>query len=172
MTTEENAVYTALLNERHRDAGVEFVFLRGETVNGLLPFPAFDSMQTEQIRFVQANLRSVDSSTLSDFVATNREPRLLDRLDGFTTPHDVLTGSILSQLEENPRQGIASLRNRQSGPFGIVSLSRVGFSAGGTQALVYAQFWCGGDCGHGEYVLLEKRDAGWQVQEDAVLFVS
>jgi hypothetical protein len=102
----------------------------------------------------------------------NQEPRLLSELDGFTTPHEILLGHDLKALKRNPRKAVMRLVHRYPFPLGLVSLSRVGFNPERTQALVYAQYRCGGDCGHGEYVLLEKAGGRWQVREDATTFVS
>lgn len=46
---------------------------------------------------------------------------------------------------------------------GFFSLSRVGFSDDGTQALVYYEQECGSLCGVGEYVLLQKIEGRWIV---------
>jgi len=46
---------------------------------------------------------------------------------------------------------------------GSVAVSRIGFDASGSQALLYISFSCGSLCGSGTFVLLE-RDAGrWKV---------
>src|SRR5215217_7791371 len=52
-------------------------------------------------------------------------------------------------------------RYRDSG--GFISLSRPGFNPAMNQALVYIAHACGGLCGTGHYVLLEKSVDGWKV---------
>jgi hypothetical protein len=55
---------------------------------------------------------------------------------------------------------------------GILSLSRVGFSLDGTQAVFYASNGCGGKCGTGAYVVMEKIDSGWKVAKEVIVWTS
>src|SRR5687767_4187910 len=54
---------------------------------------------------------------------------------------------------------------------GYASLSQPAYSAG-RFALVEARYICGGLCGYGWYVLLEKRDRAWRVIASELLSVS
>jgi hypothetical protein len=58
------------------------------------------------------------------------------------------------------------------GSQGILALSRVGFSADGTQSLFYVTNRCGGLCGAGFYVVMEKRDGGWAIVKEIETWVS
>jgi hypothetical protein len=64
----------------------------------------------------------------------------------------------------------ASFERRYGG--GYMVLSRVGFNQARNQALLGAAVWCGFLCGTGEYVLLTKRNARWQVTEQQRTWVS
>jgi hypothetical protein len=55
---------------------------------------------------------------------------------------------------------------------GILSLSRVGFSPDGKQAVFFASNHCGGKCGTGAYVVMEKSDSGWKVVKELLIWVS
>jgi len=46
---------------------------------------------------------------------------------------------------------------------GSVAVSRIGFDASGSQALLYVSFSCGSLCGSGTFVLLERGAGGWKV---------
>jgi len=61
---------------------------------------------------------------------------------------------------------------RGSEPVGLVGLSRVGFNSDATQALVYAEHWCGERCGDGIFVLLVKQDGEWKVRYETIASVS
>lgn len=51
------------------------------------------------------------------------------------------------------------------GSNGIIGLSRVGFDPMGEQAMVYVEYGCGGSCGGGFLVVLEREPRGWIVVE-------
>jgi hypothetical protein len=55
---------------------------------------------------------------------------------------------------------------------GFLTLSRVGFSADGKQAMFYAVNECGGKCGTGTYVLMEKAESHWMVVKEILMWIS
>lgn len=55
---------------------------------------------------------------------------------------------------------------------GFLRLSRVGFSTDGKQAVFYARNGCGGKCGTGTYVVMEKVDSGWKIVKEILIWVS
>jgi len=55
---------------------------------------------------------------------------------------------------------------------GIVTWSRIGFNADGTQALFYESYRCGGLCGTGHYLVMEKKNGSWMIGADIVVWVS
>jgi len=55
---------------------------------------------------------------------------------------------------------------------GVVTWSRVGFNADGTQALFYESYRCGGLCGTGRYMVMEKKNGSWVIGTDIVVWVS
>ena len=55
---------------------------------------------------------------------------------------------------------------------GILSLSRVGFSPNGRQAVFYASNGCGGKCGTGSYVVMERVDSSWKVAKEILIWIS
>jgi len=55
---------------------------------------------------------------------------------------------------------------------GFLTLSRAGFSPDGKQALFYASNGCGGKCGTGTYVVMERTDSGWKILKEILLWIS
>jgi hypothetical protein len=55
---------------------------------------------------------------------------------------------------------------------GYLALSRIAFSADGNQALFYASNSCGGKCGTGTYVVMEKRDGHWKLVKEIMVWIS
>ena len=58
------------------------------------------------------------------------------------------------------------------GSVGYVSLSRVGFNNEADQALVYVGHTCGGLCGTGKLVLLQKQNGLWGITKELLLWIS
>jgi hypothetical protein len=58
------------------------------------------------------------------------------------------------------------------GSQGLLEFSGVGFSADGTQAFFYFSNRCEGLCGTGDYVVMEKREGRWVIQQDIEMWVS
>ena len=58
------------------------------------------------------------------------------------------------------------------GSTGLLTFSRVGFSTDGTQALFYVSGNCGGLCGAGYYVVMEKRNEHWMLKKEINVWVA
>jgi hypothetical protein len=58
------------------------------------------------------------------------------------------------------------------GSQGVLTFSRVGFSADGTEALFYLSNHCSGLCGTGQYVVMEKRNGRWVIGKEIEMWVS
>lgn len=54
----------------------------------------------------------------------------------------------------------------------VHSFSHIGFNPGRTQALVYVSYVCGGMCGDGHYVLLEKSGGRWRITDSVMAWIS
>jgi hypothetical protein len=56
--------------------------------------------------------------------------------------------------------------------WGVITLSRVGFDAGGKHAVVYAQLTYCGLCGEGTYLYLSKEAGAWHIVRRAGTWIS
>ena len=61
---------------------------------------------------------------------------------------------------------------RFPGSPGILTFSRVGFSEDGAQALFYVADRCGGLCGGGFYVVMQKRSGHWLIEKEIEMWIS
>ncbi len=61
---------------------------------------------------------------------------------------------------------------RFPGSQGVLTLSRVGLNADGTQALFFVTNSCGGLCGGGRYVVMEKREGHWTIGKEIDVWIS
>lgn len=80
----------------------------------------------------------------------------------------------LDDLYSIPKDGDwwGNYYKRFPGSQGILALSRVGFSTDGTHALLYASNHCGGLCGGGSYVVMEKRGSHWVIGKEIEMWIS
>jgi hypothetical protein len=76
-------------------------------------------------------------------------------------------GSILKDVGSWPEY-----YKQYPGAQGHLAISRVGFSADGKQALLYASNRCGWKCATGSYVVMEKHGATWKILKEVFLWVS
>lgn len=58
------------------------------------------------------------------------------------------------------------------GSQGLLTFSRVGFSADGTQAFFYYSNRCEGLCGWGDYVIMERHNGPWVIRQEIEMWVS
>lgn len=58
------------------------------------------------------------------------------------------------------------------GAQGFLTLSRVGFNPHGDQALFYAGNGCGGKCGTGSYVVMERIGSNWKMLKEIISWMA
>jgi hypothetical protein len=163
---EEEAVYAVVLQDLAHPPEVT-VFVEPRIVDGLDPLEdASAGGRRRNRQFLRQRLPAASSETIRDFARVNGHARPLPELGpGFP----VLTegrSSRADSLPEEPR------RAREGHEIAVVRLSRVGFDADRTRALVYRGQVCGPLCGSGGYVLLEKRSGAWRIVDEAHLWIS
>jgi hypothetical protein len=55
---------------------------------------------------------------------------------------------------------------------GFLTLSRVGFNPDDDQALFYASNGCGGKCGTGSYVVMQRIGPNWRILKEIIIWIS
>lgn len=160
---EEYAVYRALLAQTGRAARPLVIEARTESGDA--------SLAVEVLRRAPPNERaSVDPATLRDFEDRAAEPPVPLALAGLREDQDAGAPIVLFDdaarraLDaggSNPEAFWRAFHARYPSVGGLLTLSRVGFNAARTQALVSAWEWCGGRCGRGALFLLERRAGAW-----------
>ena len=55
---------------------------------------------------------------------------------------------------------------------GFIELTRIGFNESNDRAIVYVENYCGGLCGEGHYLLLEKKENNWKIIKRKGIWVS
>lgn len=112
--------------------------------------------------------RAEFQSVLEDFAARCHERVLLKaenfhallpvRLADGATRKRYVSWGIIPGLNHDPARA-SEFENKVAG---LHSFSEVYFNADHTLAMVYHGLWCGGECGYGEWVVLERKDGKWR----------
>jgi hypothetical protein len=116
---------------------------------------------------------AVQTETLRDYCAQREGGLLAERFD-LGVPYVLVAKDDLDKLT-GPNEVLdfwERFYRRYPHAPGLIGFSNVGFNQAHTQAFVYISHGCGGLCGEGEYVLLEKRGGAWHIIDQMGLWVS
>jgi hypothetical protein len=122
----------------------------------------------------------VGPGTVDDFWERNREPRPVGPLPPTRVPVTLVTRADIASLPDGvdlhpnePMRFWRAFHQRYPDSSGLISLSRVGFNAARTQAVLNVDRGCGGLCGDGTILLLARDAAGrWRVAATRGTWVS
>ena len=109
---------------------------------------------------IQKTLADVSPVSVSALKQSSRATVALD---------DALKGDVKFDLVTVENSQIAKILERSPG--GLVRFSRVGFDRAGQAAIVFVTHVCGGLCGTGHYIVLEK-NAVWRITAVHMVFIS
>lgn len=162
---EDQAVYAAVISKLF--AGNKVTFDTQSPVNLLViknrtvdDHPLMENL-TEHWRYVAERLSPISQDTIAAYKAQNREPRQLEDAFKLSIRHVLVEEKELEQFRKG--RGWEEFYKKYPESGGFISFSQAGFNPDRTQALVYFEHWCGGLCGSGLYLLLEKGEGGWKV---------
>jgi len=174
-TSPEYAVYAAVLDSLFaRDVAHPRYVLSDSTF--VLRADTTDDWASVAARWFGPLFAHAATATLPSFRAQGTQRIALRAAD----IHTLGTVELVSDPElrtifvrnARPDFGWQSFYERYPGAAGQIRLSRVGLDEQGTHALVYVNHSCGGLCGDGGMVLLERRGDRWVVLKYAVMWVS
>ncbi len=164
---EEYAVYSSLLNQMFTNEKTNQLVIENLT--------SADDFQPIQKR--KKGLSSLSKEIIEDSITKNTKSYELS--DKFNSEANVklLGGSereeLFKKLNENYYEWGKVFRQKYpAGGVTIISLSRVGFNAEKSQALVFTDYQCGWTCGEGNYVLLTKKEGQWKVKKKSMKWIS
>jgi len=173
LTSEDYAVYSALLQERGKPEDPEE---RWDNKPDLIISEATDSREDGKSNmwgFRSPSKQKPSDATVGSFSSRQKSVcRLKPLLDLAISYH------LLPEEEENkffkkkgPR-GWPDFYKKYPKSSGYWSLSPIGYNTEGTEALVYVGHHCGGLCGTGHLVLLAKENGRWVVKNRVMLWIS
>jgi hypothetical protein len=162
---DEYAVYAALIESRYLKEGVDLIVIRDQTTF----FPLGPDVTYEQ---VGQSVPALEEDTYADFLAVNEDPVPLDGSLDLGFDYTLVSLQDLEEFLGGGAWSYDAFYERFPNSQGLMELSRVGFNADHTQALVYVgnQYDLLG--GEGYYVLLHKEGGDWLVDSDLLLWVS
>lgn len=166
-SAEEYAVYSVVIAEIFSDRQEKSVVITDRTSSDSTTDGFSDRDQEYFKRMFPTLTEGVDK----DYKARNKIPARLKDAFELKMRHVVLTKPEIDRIFKG-NGSWDDFYKMYPTSVGIISLSRVGFSASMNQALVYIDHGCGGLCGTGHYVLLEKSADGWRVVNRRMVWIS
>jgi len=121
---------------------------------------------------LQSSVPTLKRTTIDAFRKVNRQQASLRRSLHPAIDYDLVDSAQLESIFKRGGGDWPAFYKRFPGSPGIMSFSRVGFSEDGTQALFYLSNHCGGLCGGGMYVVMEKRDGSWAIAKEIEMWIS
>lgn len=153
----------------HKGQATELVFER-VTAHTDGPFSGGKFREWDSIK---AQVKGLRRETWEAFSRANARERDLEVRTGFAGHMEFLAKEQLDkQFESGIDEGWTRFHREHPGAAGILSMSSVGVSPDGRQALLYAEFSGGGLIGWGRYFLYELGTGSWQVVASQMTWIS
>lgn len=162
--SEQYAVYSAYIvsrssGESHSLGGRESLFV----ILAVSRFTDCHYLRAGALR--DRRLPSARTSTLFSFALANVHN------EKFNSRFVLPTRYVLASSAEVQEYGTQDFSIRFPRNYGYITLSRIGFIPDFKQAVFYTEHICG-LCGNGEFVLMQKVNGHWIVQEESYTWVS
>jgi hypothetical protein len=125
---------------------------------------------TQTASSLQSEAPTLKRTTIDAFREVNGQQTTFQRSFHFAVDYELVDSTQLDSVFKNGSW--PAFYKRFPGSPGIMGFSRVGFSADGAQALFYASHTCGGLCGGGEYVVMDRRDGRWVIEKEIEMWIS
>lgn len=163
---EEEAVYAALFDQMYGEPQMLVLMAVTETT----PMSVENTDST--LEYVLSQMSDVAEETVAGFRSRNDAAYPLRPDMDLGLPYVLLTRDQFNEIFDVNTSGWDVFYTRYPNSPGLTSVSRVGFNADFTQALVYIGTQSHWLAGSGHYVLLEKTDGKWQVEQQVMTWIS
>lgn len=152
------------------EPGQTHVVLAGTTVPG----PGRLVKNAEEVAKVAKQLE-VPPDLLDDWASRNAKPARLETGQALGVAYELIGFEDQRRLfsSADPAAGWAAFHHRYPHAPLLIRVSRAGFDAALTHALVYVEFECGAECGSGRLVtLLRTPGGGYAVKDGALIWMT
>lgn len=164
---EEYAVYAAVLKEAFIGKGTKRLVIERHT--------SIDDLAHRDPNQMLERLSPLSKQTVEDFKSKNRQSYELKNKFNLQVEINFLTEDDVRELfkkRDGQQDGWKLFRQKYPAAGSIITLSRVGFNAERTQALMFVAHVCGRLCGQGNYILLNKNEGEWKVEKKSMTWIS
>jgi hypothetical protein len=121
--------------------------------------------------YLHKEFPKLQAASLNSFREMNTQPAPFQHSFHLSVPYDLVDKTEVDSIF-NKGGWWTDYYKKYPNSQGILSLSRVGFSPDGNQAVFYASNGCGGKCGTGTYVVMKRVDSGWKVAKEILTWIS
>jgi len=171
---EDYAVYSAVLLNRGKpedpeerwDDKPDLIIAEGTAI------PEETSAQNQMWGFRSNSKQQPTSEAVNSFNARRTSTCLLSRQIDPTISYRLISRSELEAIFKKGPRGWNEFYKRYPKASGYWDFSPVGYDSKGNEALVYLGHHCGGLCGTGHLVLLQKENGRWIVKNRVMLWIS
>jgi len=118
---------------------------------------------TELTKSLLKDAPDLQPATVDAYRAANAQQASLRPVLQSMTDYELVDSEQLDSMFKRNGGGWPAYYKQHPASQGILTFSRVGFSADGTQAFLYLSNRCGDLCGGGFYVVMEKRSGRWAI---------
>jgi hypothetical protein len=175
---EEYSVYSAYLRSQELRGDAKLLVIQ----EGTSGCPMYEDESTRAEfgtkesfhQIVKKRFQEAEQSTLDDYLENNKTPgKLLSKFD-LPIKYVIASDDDIAPLfpKEDPDRRWKKFYAKYPNSTGILFFSKAGFNSKKTQAFIYAGRQCGGLCGLGKYILLEKKGSAWAIKNEMELWVS
>jgi hypothetical protein len=173
LSADEAAVYSALLASLFEAGPGRPIVLENHTSIGVPPgMWATTSVQgADTSKF----LAKLSPDTRADYQAKNKKSMSLPQpctLAPECSAEDVVSLTAIVVTKNKNDKGWKNFFSKYPNSPGILLVSRIGFNADKTEAIVYAGKSCGTLCGEGYYVRLTKIGERWTVADQTTVWIA
>jgi len=128
-----------------------------------------EEMSWKQVRqFLRKEVPSLKSATIDDFRQTNQSQAALQQQFSLPLPYQLVAESTFESIFHDDSGWWPQFYVHYPGAQGFLTLSRVGFSSDGQQAMFYVANHCGGKCGSWSFVVAQKHGPKWSIVKEVV----
>ena len=163
---EEYFVYATLLKERFLTPEIKRLVIEAYT--------SIDDQSFSDLDETIKRAAPLSAETAANFRSKRARLKLHDDF-GLAVEVDFLSqkerATIFKRSSKN-YDGWRAFYGKYPASPGILKLSRVGFNADKSQALIFVAHSCGWLCGEGNYFVLVKKDGEWKIMKELVTWMS
>jgi len=127
---------------------------------------------TQTASSLQNKVPTLQRTTIDAYREVNAQKAALRRSFQPSIEYELVDSAQLEPIFKRGGGDWLAFYKQFPGSQGVLTFSRVGFSADGTEALFFLSNHCGGLCGTGRYVVMEKRNGRWVIEKEIEMWVS